>query len=249
MTNEEKILARLDELTEEVREAKQAIRPYVELKQDLEPLINSIVIESISRLSGLDKRVELEDVGDMVGQMLSSSKNLSEAMKTLDKVMEFKKDFEPYSKDIFKELVNQLQTTLQGFEGENLQELLKQFIVNMGNLAEGMKMLGSLMEMKSDAGALTGQAFNELVERLECLKRRGVFDAFEQMIGVTERVGLKMKEIDFSTTEPVKGIFGMMAALKRPEVQEGLGVLIELSTVMPALKQEIPSQACASKVA
>jgi hypothetical protein len=249
MTNEEKILARLDELTEEVREAKQAIKPYVELKQDLEPLINSMVIESISRLSGLDKRVELEDVGDMVGQMLSSSKNLTEAMKTLDKVMEFKKDFEPYSKELFKELVNQLQTTLQGFEGENLQELLKQFIVNMGNLAEGMKMLGSLMEMKSDAGSLSGLAFNELVERLECLKQRGVFEAFEQMIGVTERVGLKMKEIDFSTTQPVRGIFGMMAALKRPEVQEGLGVLIELSTVMPALKQETPSQACASKVA
>ena len=249
MTNEEKILARLDELTEEVREAKQAIRPYVELKQDLEPLINSMVIETISRLNGLDKHVELEDVGDMVGQTLSSSKNLTEAMKTLDKVMEFKKDFQPYSKDLFKELVNQLQTTLQGFEGENLQELLKQFIVNMGNLAEGMKMLGSLMEMKSDAGSLSGLAFNELVERLECLKQRGVFDAFEQMIGVTERVGLKMKEIDFSTTEPVKGIFGMMAALKRPEVQEGLGVLIELSTVMPALKQEIPSQACAAKVA
>ncbi len=249
MTNEEKILARLDELTEEVREAKQAIRPYVELKQDLEPLINSMVIETISRLNGLDKHVELEDVGDMIGQTLSSSKNLTEAMKTLDNVMEFKKDFQPYSKDLFKELVNQLQTTLQGFEGENLQELLKQFIVNMGNLAEGMKMLGSLMDMKSDAGSLSGLAFNELVERLECLKQRGVFEAFEQMIGVTERVGLKMKEIDFSTTQPVKGIFGMMAALKRPEVQEGLGVLIELSTVMPALKQETPSRACASKVA
>ncbi len=249
MTNEEKILARLDELTEEVREAKQAIRPYVELKHDLEPLINSMVIESISRLSGLDKRVDLEDVGDMFGQMLSSSKNLTEAIKSLDKVMEFKKDFEPYSKDLFKELVNQLQTTLQGFKGENLQELLKQFIVNMGNLADAMKMFGSLMEMKNDAGALSGLAFNDLVERLECLKERGVFDAFEQVIGVTERVGLKMKEIDFSTTEPVRGIFGMMAALKRPEVQEGLGVLIELSTVMPALKQAAPSQACTSKVA
>lgn len=38
MTNEEKILARLDELTMEVREAKEAIRPYVELKQEMEPL-------------------------------------------------------------------------------------------------------------------------------------------------------------------------------------------------------------------
>ena len=43
MTNEEKILARLDELTEEVRQAKEAIRPYVELKQEMEPLINSVV--------------------------------------------------------------------------------------------------------------------------------------------------------------------------------------------------------------
>lgn len=249
MTNEEKILARLDALTEEVREAKRAIRPYVELKKDLEPLINAMVIESISKLSGLDKRVELEDVGDMVGQMLSSSKNISEAMKTLDKAMEFKKDFEPYSKDLFKELVNQLQTTLQGFEGENLQELLKQFIVNMGNLAEAMKMLGSLMDMKKDAAPLSGMAFNDLVERLECLKQRGVFEAFEHVVGVTERIGSKMQQIDFTATEPVRGIFGMMAALKRPEVQEGLGVLIELSTVMPALKQDVPSQTCTAEVA
>ncbi|RUM35264.1 MAG: hypothetical protein DSY50_05265 [Desulfobulbus sp.] len=246
MTNEEKILARLDELTEEVREAKRAIRPYVELKQDMEPLINSMVIESISRLNGLDKRVELEDVADMVGQMLSSSKNLTEAMKALDRVIEFKQDFAPYSKDLFKELVAQLQTTLNGFEGEDLKELLKQFVVNMGNLAESMKMLGSLMEMKSDAGSLSTLAFNDLVERLECLKQRGVFEAFETMIGVTERVGMKMQTLDLNATEPVRGIFGMLAALKRPEVQEGLGVLIELSTVMPALKQDAASRGCAT---
>ena len=246
MTNEEKILARLDELTEEVREAKQAIRPYLELKKDLEPLINSMVIESISRLSGLDKSVDLEDVGDMLGQTLASSKNITHAIKTLDRAMEFKHDFEPYSKDLFKELVIQLQTTLNGFEGENLQELLKQFIVNMGNLADAMKMLGSLMEMKTDAGALSMQAFNELIERLECLKQRGVFTAFEQMISVTEQVGLKMKEIDLAGAEPVRGIFGMISAMKRPEVQEGLGVLIELSTVMPALKGGA-SQGCSSR--
>lgn len=244
MTNEEKILERLDALTEEVREAKQAIRPYLELKQDLEPLINSMVIESISRLSGLDKRVELEEVGEMIGQTLSSSKNITQAIKTLDRAMEFKRDFEPMSKDIFKELVIQLQTTLQGFEGENLQELLKQLVVNMGNMGDALKMLGSLMEMKDDAGALSVLAFNDLVERLECLKQRGVFDAFEQMIGVTERVGTRLKEIDFASTKPVRGIFGMMAALKRPEVQEGLGVLIELSTIMPALKENPASGGC-----
>jgi uncharacterized protein YjgD (DUF1641 family) len=160
--------------------------------------------------------------------------------------MEFKRDFEPYSKEMFKELVDQLQTTLHGFEPEKLQELLKQFIVNMGNLADGLKMLGSIMEMKSDASMLSKLAFNDAIERLECLKQRGVFDAFEQVLAVTERVGSKMQEIDFDNTRPVRGVFGMMAAMRRPEVQEGLGVLVELATVMTALKKKPSSMACST---
>ena len=249
MTNEEKILARLDELTLELREAKEAIRPYVELKQEMEPLINDMVISAINKMSGLDRRFDMEDVVDMVGQTLISSKNLSEALKSLNQIMEFKKDFEPYSKDMFKELVEQLQNTLQGFEPGNLQELLKQFVVNMGNMAEGLKMLGSLMEMKKDADGLSKLAFNDAVERLECLKQRGVFEAFEQVLDVTERVGARMQKVDFQQIEPIRGIFGMMAAMKRPEVQEGLGVLIELSTVMTALKQAPASATCSTSQA
>ena len=249
MTNEEKILARLDELTQEVREAKAAIRPYVELKQEMEPLINDMVISAIGKMSGMDRRFDMEDVGEMVGQTLISSKNLAEALKSLNQIMEFKKDFEPYSKEMFKELVEQLQSTLQGFEPDKLQELLKQFISNMGNMADGLKMLGSIMEMKKDADGLSKLAFNDAVERLECLKQRGVFEAFEQVLGVTERVGAKMQEVDFQNVAPVRGIFGMMAAMKRPEVQEGLGILIELSTVMTALKTEPAASTCGPRQA
>lgn len=238
MTNEEKILARLDELTAEVREAKQAIRPYVELKQDIEPLVNDMVISAIGKLSGLDRRFDLEDVGDMMGQLLISSKNMAEALKSLDKFMEFKKDFEPYSKDLFKELTEQLQTTLHGFQPENLQELLRQFIVNMGNMADGLKILGSLMDMKKDANTLSKLAFNDSIERLEALKQRGTFEALEQVLGMTERVGSKMQQVDFDNVQPIRGIWGMISALKRPEVQEGLGILVELSTVMTAIKKE-----------
>ncbi len=243
MTNEEKILARLDELTEEVREAKRAVRPYVELKQELEPLIHSIVRETTARLSGLDKRVDLEEVGDMVGRSLASSKNIEEAVKTLNSVMDFKRDFEPYSKDMFQELTVRMQGALHAFDGEELQELLKQFILNMGNIAEAMKMLSSIVNMKKDAAPLVNQAVNELIERLDSLKKRGLFDDFEHMLDIGERVSDKMKEIDLTETKPITGIFGMISALKRPEVQEGLGVLIELSTVMSVLKQKTTDSA------
>lgn len=249
MTNEEKILARLDELTEEVREAKRAVRPYVELKQELEPLIHSMMREVTARLSGLDKRVDLEEVGDMVGQSLASSKNIEDAIKTLNSVMEFKRDAAPYVNAMFHELTLQLETALKGFESENLRELLRQFIVNMGNMAELMKMLSSMMDMKRDAAHLTGPIFNDIVERLDSFKHRGLFDDFERMLEIGERVSTKMKAIDLTNAKPITGIFGMMSALKRKEVQEGLGVLIELATVAAALKEPVPqsSQVCASE--
>lgn len=256
MTNEEKILARLDELTEEVREAKRAVRPYVELKQELEPLVHSMVHEATARLSGLDKNVKLEDVGDMVGQSLASSANIADALRSLNSVMDFKRDFEPYCKDMFHELVLQLQTSLQGFEGENLQELIKQFIVNMGNMAEMMKMLSSFMDMKRDIDQLSGPVVDDIIERLDSLKKRGLFDDFAQMMEIGERVSARVKAINLDEVKPVTGIFGMLSAMKRPEVQEGMGILLELAAVMSALKQPAEqsskdscSQGCCSKAA
>jgi len=240
MTNEEKILARLDELTEEVREAKRAVRPYVELKQELEPLIHSMVHEVTARLSGLDKNVDLEEVGDMVGHSLASSANITDALKTLNSIMEFKRDAAPYAQDMFHELVLQLQTlqtSLQGFEGENLQELIRQFIINMGNMAEMMKLLGSFMDMKRDVAELSAPVIDDIIERLESLKQRGLFEDLEQLMEIGERVCARVKTVNFEEVKPVTGIFGMISAMKRPEVQEGLGILFELAAVMSVLKE------------
>jgi uncharacterized protein YjgD (DUF1641 family) len=235
-----------------VREAKRAVRPYVELKQELEPLIHSMVHEATARLGGLDKNVDMEEVGDMVGQSLASSKNITDALKTLNSIMDLKRDVQPYTKEIFQEATLYLQTSLQGFEGENLQELLRQFIVNMGNIAEMMKTLSSMMDMKRDVELLSGPVINDVVERLEGFKQRGLFDDFQKMLDIGEQVSVKMKSVDLAKAKPITGIFGMMSALKRPEVQEGLGVLIELSTVASALKhipKEEPTQDCSSSAA
>ncbi len=238
MTNEEKILARLEELTEELRETKRAIRPYVELKQELEPLIHDMVLSAISRLGGLDKRFNVDALGEMLGQLLVSADSIAEGLRMLNRFMEFKKDFEPFSKEIFHETVVFLQETTKGFDPETLGQLLKEFINNIENLAEGLRMLGSLMDFKRDASNLAKPAFDDMVGRLESLKQKGVFSAFEQVLDVTERMGTRLQSVDLSQAQPVRGIFGMLAALKRPEVQEGLGVLVELATVMTVLKEK-----------
>lgn len=238
MNNEERILAKLDELSEEIQEAKKAIRPYVELKKDIEPLFNDFLQETISKLGGLDKQFSIEELGDLVGQLLVSSNNMTEALKMLNRMMEFKQDIEPYTKDMFNESVSFLSDTCHGFQSDDMKAVLKHSLANMGNIAESLKLLNSVMEFKQDAAALTQEAFNDIVERLEDLKQRGVFTAIEALMGTAEKVGMKLSQTDFDKAKPVKGIFGMMAALRRPDVQEGLGVLIELATVMTAVKEQ-----------
>lgn len=110
-------------------------------------------------------------------------------------------------------------------------------------------MLSSFMDMKRDVALLSGPVLNDIIERLESLKHRGLFDDFERMMAIGERVSLKMKDIELDKIKPL-GMFGMISALMRKDVQEGLGVLIELSTVAAALKKpttEESAQTCCAK--
>ncbi|MCI5122814.1 MAG: DUF1641 domain-containing protein [Candidatus Electrothrix sp. AUS4] len=110
----------------------------------------------------------------------------------------------------------------------------------MANMAEMMKLLGSVMEMKRDVAELSGPVIDDIIERLENLKQRGLFEDLERLMEMGERVSARVKAINLEEIKPVTGIFGMMSAMKRPEVQEGLGIMLELAAVMSVLKQ--PSQ-------
>ena len=236
MTNEEKILERLDYLTREIEEAKQAARPMVDLKKDLEPIIGSIVNETITKLGGMDRTFSLEDLGDMVGQLLMSSKHLTEGLKSLNRLIELKEDIAPLTKDMFNEVVDRLDVATNGFDMADLVEVIKLSTANLGNLADGLKMMSSAMEFKEDVGTLSKHAFDDVVERLESLKKRGFFDGMQQMFEIGERVSNKVSEIDFNNIPPVKGPFAMLGAMKRPEIQAGLGIMLEMATVLSVVK-------------
>jgi uncharacterized protein YjgD (DUF1641 family) len=238
MTNEEKILAKLDALSLEIKEAKSAIMPYVELKKEMGPIFDDFLQEVIGKLGGIDRKFSVEDVGDLIGQLLVSSKNMAEVLKTLNSMIELKQDITPYTREMFQSSVAFLHGTTHGLNGEDAQDLIKQSVANMGNIAESLKILNSVLEFKKDIGSLSELVFNDVVEKLEVLKKKGLFSSLEGLIATLERVGTKMNEIDLNKTKPIRGVFGMLSALRRPEVQEGLGVLIELSTVMTAIKQE-----------
>ena len=237
MTNEEKILKQLDELSAEIKEVKETIKRNGQ-SESKDMLLSSFENAS-KKLVGLDEQSKQKDMDELARMFILSSQHISTALGSLNNVMEFATNFEPISKDIFKETVNFLDKSGKGFKSGDLQELMKQVTLNMDNIAESMKILASAMDFKHDAGKLTKLAFDDIVERLELLKRKGVFDALTAVLGVVERMGEKLAEIDFNRVEPIKGIFGMLRALKRPDVQEGLGIMIELSSLSLAIKKPV----------
>ncbi len=156
----------------------------------------------------------------------------------LNSMVELKKEIAPFTKEIFQSSVTLLHGTCHGINGTDVQEFIKQTVANFGNLAETLKFLNSALEFKNDVGSLSMQVFNDLVDKLETLKEKGLFTFLERAVEILEKVGLKFNEMDLETAKPIRGVFSMLSALKRPEVQEGLGVLIELSTVMSAVKEK-----------
>ncbi len=56
----------------------------------------------------------------MLGQLLASADSITEGLRILNRFIEFKKDFEPFSKDIFHETVGFLQETTKGFDPQAL---------------------------------------------------------------------------------------------------------------------------------
>ncbi len=237
MTNEEKILAKLDQLAQEIQEVKQAARPYVDLKETLEPIINAAVSATIAKLDELGGNVSAESLGDLVTTTLVSSGNLAEALKALNAAMDLKHTLEPVGKQAYDMAVASLDQVSHRFDLSDVGKLLRQSLLNMGNLAEGLKMLSAVMDLKETMGPIPKIVYDEAVAKLEDFRQQGGFEGLEKLAHLGQALAIGMAKVDLEHAKPISGVFGMMSALKRPEVQYGLGVSMELAAALGSLKK------------
>ena len=236
MTNEEKILEKLNELTEEIKTVKNAVRPYIEFKKEVGPIAKELFAESVSKLDGIDRHFTLEEIGDMLGQVLVSSSNITSGLKTFDQMMELKKDLLPLGQPMLEEAIGALDNATKGFNKSDFQELIKQAALNVGNMAEAIKLVSALVEFKNDVSVISKDALDDLIQKMEVLKQKGFFDSMNELVKIMENVGQSLLKKDLGKAKPIKGVFGLMSALKREDVQNGLGVMVEILSSLSSLK-------------
>ena len=220
MNFEEQVLKKLDELTREVAQLKAAQAGQ------------SALVAS----PNVDLPALQESQRELAEQIAYSSESLVKWIKFLDQMMELKEDLVPLGKPMMEELIQSLDQATHGFDSEAMKELIKQVSLNLSNLAQGVAMVGSMVELKNDSEQILKDAFEDTIIRLEELKQKGFFDTIVKFIEALDLVGQKLRDGGSVNGKPIKGVFGLFSALNKKESQEGLGVLVDMLSVLSEIK-------------
>lgn len=216
MAKEELILDRLDHLEAQIAPLVQATKDIKELKEDMTPLINKGVQKLIIGLQDIENSVQLEDLLELGKELMRSTRYVLFSLKQLQNMVDFLTTVEPLLRSSVPQLINYL---------------------------DELEQKGVLRIMKSMLDVRAKVAASYTPEDVE-----EIGDGFVSMIGLAKKMGdrqtieflekfLSLPEnVDFSKAKDC-GPFGLIATCSTKEVKQGLGVLMELTKAMGALKK------------
>ena len=221
MSMDEKILAALEELKGEVRELRKA---------------NEEQAEQLRALQQARFVAATEAEQELLAQIAYSSPSLTKWIRSLDQLMELKEDLVPLTKPMLEEIVASLDEVTHTFDFNDFKEVIRQVVLNLPNIAQVIQMMGGVIDLKNETEQIAKDAFEDAIVRLEELKQKGFFDSMQEVVRIMELVGQRTLDLDASQVQPINGLWGLYAAMKKPEVRDGLGVLFELVSVLSVVK-------------
>lgn len=215
MNHEEIILNRLEHLEKEIAPVADSARSISELREELAPRVNEAVKALIEELADIETDFQLEDLLFFLKKALRNVRNLNYSLDQLKNLIDFVLTAEP----LLKSTVPQVILYMDELDQNGVFRLLK----------------SSMDIIKTIAGTYTtedmAQIGNGVVKLLAIVKKLTAPEALE----VLDRAAEIPSRVDFSRAKPA-GAWGMLWAMGNPEVKEGLGVLLELTKGLAALK-------------
>jgi uncharacterized protein YjgD (DUF1641 family) len=217
MTNEDLILQRLDHLERQIQPVAAFAQAAGELREELAPRVNEGVQALITELADVEADFRVEDIVYLVKKLMRNLKNLNFALDQFKNLVDFALTAEP----LLKSSVPQLISYLDQLEQNGVFRL-------MTVAAEVLKKIGSTYSVEELRQI--GDGMVHLTGILKKLTAPAALDLLDRVAELPARV-------DVSRARPV-GLFGMLGAMGDKEIQEGLGVLMELTKGLAALKAQ-----------
>ena len=215
MTNEELILERLDRIEAQLAPISQTAGGIAELREDLIPLSGQAFRLLIRELEDVESSFQLEDLLTLLKRTLRSVKNIIFAMEQLENIVDFVTTIEPLLKSAVPQVINYLDE----LEQKGVLRIITATLDVRAKIASAYT-AEDIEQIGDGAVALLGLA--------QKLSDPNAMDFLKKFADLPSKV-------DLAGAKPV-GPIGMFGALSSKEARQGLGVLMELTKAMGALK-------------
>ncbi len=215
MKNEELIIDRLDRLEEQITPLADSARSFKELKEDLAPRVNEAVHALIAELADVEADFQLEDLLFLIKKAMRNVNNFNFTLDQLKNLVDFALTAEPLLKSTIPQMIFYLDNLEQKGVFRLLNTALDTLIkIGVTYSAEDIEQIGD--GVVRALGALRSLTKTEALDLLDKLSE----------VPAT---------VDLSQAKKV-GPFGMLWAMSNSDVKEGMGVVLELTKGMVALK-------------
>lgn len=220
MSNEELLFQRLDQIERQIRPLTAVANAAGDLREELAPRVGEAVQALIKELADVEADFRMEDLVFFIKKLMRNISNLNFAMDQFKNVIDFIRIAEP----LFKSTVPQLITVVDHLEQHGVFKL-----ISVGT--EALKKIGSTCSVE-DMHQI-GDGLVHLVGTLKKLTAPSTLELIDRAADLPSRV-----DVDQA---PALTIWGVMSAMGNKDVQQGLGILMELTKGLTALKSPVPS--------
>jgi len=215
MTNEELILERLDRIEAQLTPIAVTAGGIADLREDLIPLSGQAFRLLIRELEDVESGFQLEDLMVLLKRFLRSIKHIIFSLEQLENTVDFVTTIEPLLKSAIPQVINYLDD-------------LEQRGV--------LRVITAMLDVRAKiAAAYSPEDIDQIgdgaVVALGLAKKLSDPKAAEFL----EKIAELPSKVDLANAKPV-GPFGMLGALSNKQARDGLGVLMEITKAMGALK-------------
>jgi len=215
MTNEELILQKIENLETQLEPLLKTARDMNELKEDVMPLTNTAVRVLIEELQEIESGFQLEDLIYLAKEAARNISNFTFAIKQMSNIIDFVNDLEPLMKSAVPQII------------EYLDQLERRGV---------FRILAAMVDVRAKVAATYNaedidQIGDSMVALLGLAKKVSDPKALEFL----EKTAALPSQVDLENCKPV-GAWGLMSAGFNSEIQQGLGLALELTKALGRIK-------------
>jgi uncharacterized protein YjgD (DUF1641 family) len=216
MSQEAELIQRMDRLEAQIAPLAESAKAIGELREELAPRVNEAVHALIVALADVEADFQLEDLVHLAKNAMRNVKNLNFTLDQLKNLIDFLVIAEP----VLKTTVPQIIYYFDDLDSKGVFRIL---ITGL----EVLKKIGS--SYSSEQLQQIGDGLVRLVGVLHKLVAPEALDLLEKAADLPART-------DVSGAKPV-GLLGLVGALSDPKLKAGLGVALELTRGLAALRE------------